>query len=136
MGIGAITKQLAQEALGTGVQNVLDTFSDNKPEAAAKPPDTLPSVILGEVNAMQNALKDDQELLVTCTIGATTLRVLELFVPSPLAIVVTGNLQGGEGVARLITPATALQLLCRPVPVKPDAKPVRIRLITPKAPTK
>lgn len=132
MGIGAITKQLAQEALGTGVQNVIDTLSDNKPEAAPKPPETLTSVILGEVNAMQNALRDDQELLVTCTIGAVTLRVLELFAPSPQIVVVTGS-DGDRGVARLISPAAVLQLLCRPVPVKADSKPVRVRLVSPKS---
>jgi hypothetical protein len=132
MGIGAITKQLAQEALGTGVQNVIDTLSDTKPEAAApKAPDSLAGVILGEVNAMQNALKDDQELLVTCAIGGTTLRVLELFAPAPQILVVTGT-DGERGIARLITPAAAVQLLCRPVPVKPDAKPVRLRLVMPK----
>jgi len=130
VGIGAITKQLAQEALGTGVQNVIDTITDAKPEAP-KAPETLVSVILGEVNAMQNALKDDQELLVTCAIGAVTLRVLELFAPSPLIVVVTGT-DGDRGLARLITPAASLQLLCRPVPVKPDAKPTRVRLVTSK----
>lgn len=136
MGIGAITKQLAQEALGTGVQNVIDTLSDTKPDAkpdaaAPKPPEGLASVILGEVSAMQNALREDQELLVTCTVGGVTLRVLELFTPAPQIVVVTGA-DGDRGIARLITPAASLQLLCRPMPVKPDAKPVRLRLVIPK----
>ena len=100
---------------------------------AAADPDNLCAVILGQVHAMQNALKDDQELVVTCAIGAVALRVLELFAPSTRMLVVTGTDAADRAVTRAITAAAALQLVCKPTPVRPGMKPVRIRLVTPKA---
>lgn len=132
--IGAITKQLAQEALGNQVKEVVDSLSDSgAPKETAPDPDNLTAVILGQVNAMQNALKDDQELVVTCTVGHATLRVHELFAPSSRMIVVTGTDAADRAITRIITAAASLQLICKPTAVKPDLKPVRVRLVTPKA---
>jgi len=132
MSIGAITKQLAQEALGSQVKEVMDSFK--APEAAAPPdPENLTAVILGQVHAMQSALKDDQELAVTCTAGGTTVRVLELFAPSTKMLIVTGA-DAERVITRIITPAAAAQLVCRPVAWKgePGVKAPRIRLVAPK----
>ena len=134
--IGAITKQLAQEALGNQVKEVVDSLSGDTGAKEAPPTvdaENLCSVILGQVHAMQSALKDDQELVVTCTAGAATLRVLELFAPSPRMMVVTGTDTADRAITRVITAAASLQLVCKPTPVRPDMKPVRIRLVAPKA---
>ena len=125
MSIGAI-KQLAAEALGNQVKEVIEGLRPG--EAAGPEPESLSAVVMAQVQAMQNALKEDQELLVLCTAGATTLRVLELYAPSPKLLVITGA-EGERGIARIISPVEAVQLICRPIGVKPNAKPVRVRMV-------
>ncbi|MBY0504336.1 MAG: hypothetical protein K2X03_10515 [Bryobacteraceae bacterium] len=129
MSIGAI-KQLAAEALGNQVKEVIEGRRASEPTAAE--PESLSALVMAQVQAMQNALKDDQELLVTCSVGATTLRVLELYAPSAKLLVITGA-EGDRGIARIISPVEAVQLICRPVAVKPEAKPTRVRLVTGKS---
>lgn len=131
--IGAITKHLAQEALGHQVKEVVDSLSDGgaKETPAAADEGNLSAAILAQVQAMQSALKDDQELVVTCTVGAATLRVHELFAPSSRMMVVTG-MDTDRAITRVISPAAALQLVCKPTAVRPEMKPVRIRLVLPK----
>ena len=134
MSIGAITKQLAAEALGNQMKEVMDGLRPGDGPVAAPEPiaESLCAVVMAQVQAMQNALKEDQELLVHCTVGATTLRVLELYAPSPRLLVITGA-DGERGMARIITPVESAQLICRPVGVKPDGKPVRVRMVSTKA---
>ncbi len=130
MSIGAITKQLAAEALGNQMAEVMEGLRPNEPRTGeTTEPESLTAVVMAQVQAMQNALKEDQELLVLCTVGPTTLRVLELYAPSPKLLVVTGA-EGERGIARIISPVEAVQLVCRPVPVKPEAKAVRVRMVT------
>ena len=129
MSIGAITKQLAAEALGNQMAEVMEGLRPNETRTGeTTEPESLTAVVMAQVQAMQNALKEDQELLVLCTVGPTTLRVLELYAPSPKLLVVTGA-EGERGIARIISPVEAVQLVCRPVPVKPEAKPVRVRMV-------
>ncbi len=80
---------------------------------------------------MQNALKEDQELVVLCTVGLETLRVLEVFAPSPNLLVLTG-IDSDRSITRVISPVESLQLVCKPMPLQPDTKPAQIRFITPK----
>lgn len=131
MSIGSITKQLAQEALGNQVKDVMDSFRGGAETPNAPAPDNISAVVMSQVHAMQSVLKDDQELLVSCTAGSTTLRVLEIFAPSPKVVVVTG-MDASNSLARVISPADLLQFVCKPAPVKADAKPTRIKLVTPK----
>ncbi len=126
MSIGAITKQLAAEALGNQVMEVMEGLRPGETPAAE--PDSLSAIVMAQVQAMQNALKEDQELLVLCTVGPTTLRVLELYAPSPKLLVITGA-EGERGIARIISAPESVQLVCRPIPVKPEAKPVRVRIV-------
>lgn len=140
--IGSLTKELAKQALGGQMKEVVDSLrppdlasvaeslTGNKP---AVPPQEAPlgAVILGQIQAMQNALKEDQELMVLCGAGAETLRVLEIFAPSWKAAVLTG-IDTDKVVTRFITPFDMLQLVCKPVPVQADAKPVRVKVIGPK----
>lgn len=139
--LGNLTKQLAKEALAAQVEEVVDSLRG--PEAAAKAEslgvqggpaaaagEPLAPVILAQVQAMQGALRDDQELIVTCTVGRETLRVFEIFAPSPHLLVLTG-IDAERNLTRVISAAAGLQLVCRPAAVK-DGKAVRLKLVTPK----
>ncbi len=129
MNIGAITKQLAQEALGSQVKELMDTV--RPPETAPPDPDNVAAAVMGQVHAMQAALKEDQELMVQCTVGAAVLRVVEIYAPSPKLLVLTG-LDADRAVSRIVAPAESVQLVCKPLAAKPDSKPLRIRLVAAK----
>jgi hypothetical protein len=86
---------------------------------------------MAQVQAMQNVLKEDQELVVHCNLaGGESIRVLEVFAPSPKVLVLTGQ-DRDKALARIITPADAVQLICRPVAVSAGSKAQRIRFIVP-----
>jgi hypothetical protein len=142
MSIGAFTKQFAQQALKDQVKDVVDAL--RPPDLAsiaegltgaksAPPPADAPTgmVILGQLQAMQKALKDDEELVLLCTVGLETLRVLEVFLPSWRVVVLTG-IDTDKKVTRIISPLETLQFVCKPVPVQAPAAPARIRFIAPK----
>lgn len=143
MGLGALTKELAKQAIGDQVKDVMDslrppdlaTIAENltgvRPAAPA-PDSSLGSILIGQMQAMQNALKEDQELMVLCATGAGMLRILEVFVPAWKVAVLTG-IDSAKITTRLISPFESLQLICKPMPVESGAKPVRLRFVTPKA---
>jgi len=122
MALGELTKQLAQQAFS----DVLDA----KPGPAQA--DNVGSTILGQIQAMQNALKEDQELLVLVSAGAEPIRVLEVFAPSWRVVVLTG-IDTNKNVTRVISPIESTQLVCKVVKAQPAVKPIRIAFITPKA---
>ena len=142
MGIGDLTKQFAQEAIENQVKDVLDSFRPTEaPKTAAKPPETpavdktvdgTGAVIVKQVQAMQTALKENEELVITFHNGLETLRVLDFFVPSPQVIVLAG-LDAEKNIMRVIAPADSLQLTCKVMKLQPPAKPARIRFLSPKA---
>ncbi len=125
MGLGEVTKQLAKEALLSQLE-----------EPAQLPPapanETATGVVLAQLQAMQSALKNDQELLVLCTVGKDTVRVFEVFAPSPNLLVLSGT-DADRVMTRLIVSVDAVQLVCKPVAVKEGAKANRLRLLLPKA---
>ena len=59
MALGELTRQLAQQALGNQMKDVLDP----KPAAPVQP-ENIGVTLVGQVQAMQTALKDDQELVI------------------------------------------------------------------------
>lgn len=122
MALGDLTKQFAAQALG----EALDPKSA-KPTA----PENVPATILSQVQAMQKALKEDEELVVLFHSGTETVRVLEFFVPSPQVIVLTGA-DSAKNMTRVVSAVESLQLLCKVVKVQPPAKPARISFVTPK----
>ena len=122
MALGELTKQLAQQAFS----DVLDA----KPCVPAQT-DNVGSTILGQIQAMQNALKEDQELLVLVSAGAELIRVLEVFAPSWRVVVLTG-IDTNKNVTRVISPIESTQLVCKVVKAQPSVKPIRIAFITPK----
>lgn len=128
MSLGEITKQIAKQALGDQVKEVMGTAAaPASPEAG----EAIASVMLGQVQAMQNALKPEQELIVHCWAGADRIRVLEVFAPAPRVLVLTG-LDAEQAMTRLILAAGNLTLVCKPVTVPAGAKPSRIRFVTPR----
>ena len=126
MALGEIAKQIALEALRTPDP---PPVADAKP-AASSPSENVGAVILGQVQAMQKALKEDQELVVLCRAGGETIRVLEIYLPSWQVAVLTG-IDPGKNVTRIIAPVESLQLICKPMRAA-AAKPVRIVFIAPK----
>ncbi len=121
-----LTKQLAQQALG-------DVLRPSDPEKPAGPPpaENICSTILGQVQAMQKALKDDEELVVLFHSGSETVRVLELFPPSPNVVVLIGT-DADKRTTRVVSPIDAVQLVCKVMKVEAPAVPVRVRFLAPR----
>ena len=82
MALGEITKQFAKQAVGDAVKGVFDA------EPAA-PPD-LGSAMLGQVLAMQKALKEEDDLVVLFAAGPEMIRVFEIFMPSKAIVILSG----------------------------------------------
>ncbi len=128
MALGELTKQLAQQALGSQVKEALGTTP--KP-AAAPQPENICATMLGQVQAMQKAAKDDEELVVLCSAAGETIRVVEFFAPSWHVLVITG-LDSEKNVVRVVSPAESVQLVCKIAKVHAPAKPARIGFVAPK----
>jgi len=122
MALGDLTKQLAEQAIR----------SATAPKPPAPPqPYILGADLLAQVQAMQKALKEDEELQVLFHAGGETVRVHEFFFPSWQVAVLTGS--GPEkSVTRVISPVASLQLVCRVIKAPPSATPARIKFVTPK----
>jgi hypothetical protein len=84
---------------------------------------------------MQRPLSHEQELLVTLRAGDEMLRVTEIFVPNTHVLVFAGTDAAGD-VTRLITPVETAHVVCKIVKVAPGVNPVRVNILTPKAPPK
>lgn len=143
MALGEFTRQLAQQAIGQSAKDMLDSL--RPPELARiseslglekpAPPaqnDSLGAVVMGQLQAMQKPLKDDEELVVLCNTGVEMLRILEIFVPSWKVAVLIG-IDTSKVVTRVVAPFETLQLVCKVMKTPPQTKPVRVRLIAPKA---
>lgn len=125
MALGEITKQLATQAIG-------DLLESEKPAAAPGQPERLHSTILAQIQGMQKALKDDQELVVLFSVGAESVRVLEIFVPSPQVFVLSG-IDAQKNTTRVISPVASTQLVCKVAKVQAGARPARVGIILPKS---
>ena len=118
-----LTKQLAQQAILSA--------SQDPPAPAAPPPDNTGSMILGQIQAMQKALKEDEELVVWFENGTEKIRVLEIFMPSWRLAVLSGH-DADRNRTRVISPVDVLQLVSKVMKVQPGAKPARVGLVTAK----
>jgi hypothetical protein len=131
MGLGDLTRQLAKQAISDQVKDVVDSLGG--PAAAPHPgPDNPCATMLAQLQAMQKATKEDEELAVLCTAGDETLRVLEIFAPSWQVLVLTG-VDADRNVTRVISPVHSLQLICKVMKLVPPAKATRVRVITPRS---
>ena len=129
MALGEIAKQLAVQAIGNAAKEPESPPRSSGTPAAA---DNLLATIIGQVQAMQKALKDDEELVVLVHTGVGVVRVLEFFVPSPHVVVVTGS-DPERNTVRVVMPAHTLQLVCRAARAQPPARAVRINFVAPRA---
>jgi hypothetical protein len=140
MALGNIGKTLAGQAIDAVKKNALDAVRPSEPnkpaektpeKSAAAPVESPGAIILGQIQAMQRLLKDDQELVVLHHSGVEMLRVLEIFVPSMQVLVLAG-IDDQNHVTRVIAPAANLQLVCKVKNVAPGTAPVRVNVLTPK----
>jgi len=122
MALGEFTKQIAQQALLTA------TTKEPPPPPA---PDNPTAVVLGQIAAMQKALKEDEELAVFFHSGAERIRVMEVFAPSRNLVVLTGS-DPERALTRVISAAETLQLVCKVFKVPAGAKAARVNLVQPK----
>ena len=121
MALGDLTKQLASQAIRNAV---------NPPPAPPRP-ENAGTAMLAQVQAMQKALKDDEELIVLLHAGGETVRVLEFFFPSWQVAVLTG-IDKDKSVTRVIAAVESLQLVCKVAKAAPPATPTRIKFVTPR----
>ena|SRR5579863_4607652 len=145
MAFGNLGRVIAGQAIETTKKNVLDALlSPETAKAAEKiqaerpaapaPGEPIGGVILGQIQAMQRALKDDQELVVLFNTGGETLRVLEVFVPSVKVFVLAG-VDAEQNVTRVVIPSESAQLVCKIVKVAEGAKPIRVNVLSPRPKT-
>jgi hypothetical protein len=116
MAIGEIAKQLAQQAL-------VDQVAP-KPPAPAQV-ESVGSIMLGEIQAMQKACKEDEELVVLFRSGPETVRVLEFIVPSWQVLVLAG-LDEAKNITRVVSSPESVALVCKVIKAPPPAKPARV----------
>ena len=144
MALGEIAKQIAGQALKAPVKDVLDSLRPGDAAQAAEavknarqataPGENLCATILGQIQAMQKALKEDDELLVLLHNGLETMRVMEIYVPSWGVAVLTG-IDADRNLSRVISPVENLQLICKVMKTPAGAKPVKVAVIAPKPPS-
>lgn len=136
MNIGSIGKTLASQAIDSAKNSVIDAVKGPAPakpaetKAAPAMPDTG-AAIIGQIQAMQRPLKDDQELAVEVQAGNESLRVTEIFVPNAEVLVFAG-LDRDKNVTRVILPVNAAQVVCRVLKAAPGATPLRVNVLTPR----
>ncbi len=139
MALGNIGKVLADQAIEATKRNVLGSLAGPEPtkaaDAAAKPsaaPVEIGPIILGQLQGMQKALREDQELRVEFFTGTETIHVLEIFVPTPQVFVLSGTDSSREHAARVITPAASATFTTRIAKVDPGKSPMRLTILTPR----
>jgi hypothetical protein len=125
MALGDITKQIAKEAF------LSVTTPAPKEQPAPPAPDNPGAIVFSQIQAMQKALKEDEELVVWFASGAERIRVLEIFLPSRQIAVLTGP-DAERSLTRVISPVATLQLVCKVAKPPAGVKPVRINLVTSK----
>ena len=136
MALADIGRALAGQALDTAKSTMLDAVKGEPerkpttPNPSGPAPDSLGSVMLAQIQGMQRALKEDQELVVQFRSGEEMLRIVEIFVPSPQVFVLIGN-DGQQRLTRIVAAAATLQLVCKVLRVAPGATAVRLKIMTP-----
>ena len=130
MALADIGRAITGQALDSAKNSMLDAIKGEPSKPAAPVPESIGAVILGQIQAMQKSLKEDQELVVQFRSGEEMLRIVEIFVPSPQVFVLSGN-DAQQRITRIVTPAAAVQLVCKILRVAPGSTPVRLKIMTP-----
>jgi hypothetical protein len=136
MTIGSLGKTLANQAIESTKNTVLDAVRVPTPAKPAEQKPTTPAAdtgaaIVGQIQAMQRPLKEDQELAVLFRAGDEMLRVTEIFVPNTEVLVFAGVDSQGN-ITRVISAVAAAQVVCRILKVLPGATPSRVNVLTPR----
>ncbi len=133
MALGELAKQIAGQAIGNPAKEVMDALRPGEAAPARKPgvAEAIGATMVGQLQAMQRALKEDQELVVMVQACGETLRLVECFLPSWEVAVITG-IDRERNVARVISPVESLQFVCRPAKAQQPGKPLRIAFVVPK----
>ena len=126
MALGDLTRQIAKEALLSAAAP-----APKEPPAASPQSENLGAVIFSQIQAMQKALKEDEELVVWFSTGSERIRVVEIFLPSRQVAVLTGP-DSDRSLTRIISPISALQLICKVARTSAGVKPARVNLVTAK----
>jgi hypothetical protein len=133
MALGSLTKQIAQQALLDSLRPAdAAQVSESLKTTRAAGGENVCAVILGQIQAMQKAVKEDEELVVLLHNGLETIRVLEIYVPSWNVAVLTG-IDTDRNLTRVIAPSENLQLICKVMKTQAAAKAVKVSLIAPKS---
>jgi len=122
MALADLTKQLAQQAILSATE---------KTEKPA-PPDHVGAILLGQIQAMQKALKEDEELVIWFESSTGKVRIMEIFLPSWKLAVLSGH-DPDRNLTRVISPIESVQLIAKVMKVAPGGKPARVGLIAPKS---
>ncbi len=125
MPIGEFTKQLAQQA-------ILSATAKEPAKEASVPAGEAGPVIFAQIQAMQKALKEGEELALTFQHGPERIRVMEIYMPSWRVAVLSG-VDADRAFVRVVSPVESLQLVARVLKTSPGAKPSRVALIAPKS---
>jgi hypothetical protein len=140
MAFGNIGQLIAGTAIEATKKNVIDAITgpdpSKTPEKApvAAPAESVGGLILGQLQAMQRPLKDDQEMAVFYQAGTETLRVLEIFVPNLQVFVLAGT-DWEQNVTRVVVPAEHAVLTCKIRKVAEGSRPVRVNVLSPRPKT-
>jgi hypothetical protein len=121
MALADLTKQLAQQAILSATE---------KPEKPAAP-DQVGAILLGQIHAMQKALKEDEELVIWFENSAGKIRIMEIFFPSWKLAVLSGH-DSDRNLTRVISPIESVQLVAKVMKAPAGAKPTRVGLVAPK----
>jgi hypothetical protein len=125
--LGNLTKQLAEQAIA----GTFRSSPSAKPEAPAVQTEDVCDTIMGEIQAMQKALKEDDELVVLFHAGSETLRVAEIFMRSRNVVVLTGY-DAEKNVTRAVASVEGLRLICKVAKAPAGTRPTRISFVVPK----
>lgn len=132
MALGPLAKQIAQQTLLESLRPAdASQVSESLKGAKAGAGENLGATVFAQIQAMQKAVKEDEELVVLLHNGLETMRVLEIYAPSWSLAVLTG-IDAERNLTRVISPIESLQLICKVMKAQPSAKPVKLNLIAPK----
>jgi len=132
MALAQIGKQLAQQAL---LDSLRPADAVQVPESVKTAPaaagEHVGATIMAQIQAMQKAVKEDEELVVLVHNGLETMRAMEIYMPSWGVAVLTG-IDANRTLTRVVTPVEQVQLICKVMKVQTGAKAVKVNLIAPK----
>ncbi|MEP6714336.1 MAG: hypothetical protein ABJC09_02105 [Terriglobia bacterium] len=142
MALGNIGRVIAGQALESTKKGVMDALRSPEPakpvdksqgERPSPPPvgENIGPIILGQMQAMQRTLQEDQELLVQFHTGNEVIRVLEIILPSIHVFVLSG-VDADQNVARVVIPAEAARLVFKVMKVAEGAKAIKVTVLSPR----